>query len=177
MDASLDEVWGILDAVVDPEIPVVTLRELGILRDIRQGPQGLEVVITPTYSGCPAMEQMADDVRAALEAHGLQGSVVTQLAPAWTTDWISAAAREKLRNYGIAPPQATCAPSPRSGHETAQQRVLRFVPGAAAAQAAVACPRCGSLDTFESARFGSTACKALYKCSSCQEPFDYFKPY
>ncbi len=177
MDTSLDEVWALLDAVVDPEIPVVTLRELGILRDVRRGPQGLEVVITPTYSGCPAMEQMADDVRSALHQHGLQGTVVTQLAPAWTTDWISQAAREKLRAYGITPPQAACAPSARSGHETAQERVLRFMPGAATSQPAVTCPRCGSLNTFESSRFGSTACKALYKCASCQEPFDYFKPY
>ena len=177
MDTPLDEVWAVLDAVVDPEIPVVTLRELGILRDIRIGPQGLEVVITPTYSGCPAMEQMADDVRTALHAHGLRGTVVTQLAPAWTTDWISDAAREKLRVYGIAPPQAACVPSARSGNETAQERVLHFMPRAAAGQAAVACPRCGSLVTVESSRFGSTACKALYKCLSCQEPFDYFKPY
>ena len=178
MDTSLDEVRAALDAVVDPEIPVVTLRELGILRDIRRGPRGFEVVITPTYSGCPAMEQMADDIQAALQEHGWQGTVVTQLAPAWTTDWISAAAREKLRAYGIAPPQAACPPAARSsGQETAQERVLRFVPKAAAAQAAVVCPHCGSRDTFESSRFGSTACKALYKCAHCQEPFDYFKPY
>lgn len=177
MDTSLDEVWAALDGVVDPEIPVVTLRELGILRDIRRGPQGLEVVITPTYSGCPAMEQMADDVRTALRERGLRGTVVTQLAPAWTTDWISGAAREKLRAYGIAPPQAACTPSARSDHETAQQRILHFLPRAAAVRAAVACPRCGSLETVESSRFGSTACKALYKCLSCREPFDYFKPY
>ena len=104
MDRSLDDVWAVLDTVVDPEIPVVTLRELGILRDIRNGPHGLEVVITPTYSGCPAMDQMADDVRTALHAHGWQGAVVTQLAPAWTTDWISDDGRRKLREYGIAPP-------------------------------------------------------------------------
>ena len=177
MDTPLDEVWAALDTVVDPEIPVVTLRELGILRDIRVGPQGLEVVITPTYSGCPAMEQMVDDVRTALHAHGLHGTVVTQLAPAWTTDWISDGAREKLRAYGIAPPQAAWVPLARSGDETAQERVLHFMPRAAAGQAAVACPRCGSLDTVESSRFGSTACKALYKCLSCREPFDYFKPY
>ena len=178
MDTSLEEVWAALDGVVDPEIPVVTLRELGILRDIRVGPHGLEIVITPTYSGCPAMDQMADDVRTALHERGLEGTVVTQLAPAWTTDWISEAAREKLRAYGIAPPQAACVPSARSGHETAHQRVLHFMPRAAAGHpGAVSCPRCGSPNTVESSRFGSTACKALYKCLSCQEPFDYFKPY
>ena len=106
---TLDEVWAVLDGVADPEIPVVSLRELGILRDVRHGAQGLEVVITPTYSGCPAMGQMEDDVKAALQSAGIAATVVTQLSPAWTTDWITDAAREKLRAYGIAPPQGACA--------------------------------------------------------------------
>lgn len=177
MTASLDHVWTVLDAVADPEIPVVSLRELGILRDVRMGPDGVEVVITPTYSGCPAMGQMADDVAAALAAHGVVGKVVTQLSPAWTTDWIGPAAREKLRAYGIAPPQGACASHPKSAGGTPQERVLRFMPGASQVQPVVPCPQCGSTHTVETSPFGSTACKALYKCLSCQEPFDYFKPY
>jgi len=177
MTALLDHAWAALDDVADPEIPVVSIRELGILRDVRVGAQGLEVVITPTYSGCPAMEQIADDVVAALNRHGLQGTVVTQLAPAWTTDWITDAAREKLRAYGIAPPQGTNAAPARDGHETPRQRVLRFLPRATAHADTVACPRCGSRRTRQSSRFGSTACKALYQCLHCKEPFDYFKPH
>ena len=173
---TLDGVWAVLDGVADPEIPVVSLRELGILRDVHHGAQGLEVVITPTYSGCPAMAQMADDVVAALAAHGTQATVVTQLAPAWTTDWITPAARDKLRAYGIAPPHASQTTCAGGGHSlTPQERVLKFMPRASTQ--AVACPHCGSTHTTESSRFGSTACKALYKCLSCQEPFDYFKPY
>jgi ring-1,2-phenylacetyl-CoA epoxidase subunit PaaD len=172
---TLDEAWAVLDGVADPEIPVVSLRELGILRDVRHGAHGLEVVITPTYSGCPAMTQMADDVAAALAAHGAQATVVTQLAPAWTTDWITPAARDKLRAYGIAPPHASQTACTGGGHGTPHERVLKFMPRASTQ--AVACPHCGSTHTTESSRFGSTACKALYKCLSCQEPFDYFKPY
>lgn len=177
---ALDQVWALLDQVADPEIPVVSLRELGILRDVRLGEAGVEVVITPTYSGCPAMSQMADDVAAKLAEHGIAGKVVTQLAPAWTTDWITPAARDKLRAYGIAPPhsvQATHAAQCGGGAQGARAQVLQFLPGAARATPAVACPQCGSTHTVESSRFGSTACKALYKCLSCQEPFDYFKPY
>ena len=177
---SLDQVWALLDQVADPEIPVVSLRELGILRDVRLGEAGVEVVITPTYSGCPAMSQMADDVAAKLAEHGIAGKVVTQLAPAWTTDWITPAARDKLRAYGIAPPhsvQATHAAQCGGGAQDARAQVLQFLPGAARTTPAVACPQCGSTHTVESSRFGSTACKALYKCLSCQEPFDYFKPY
>ncbi|MDP3133083.1 MAG: 1,2-phenylacetyl-CoA epoxidase subunit PaaD [Hydrogenophaga sp.] len=184
-DPVLAQVWALLDDVADPEIPVVSLKDLGILRDVRHGTDGVEVVITPTYSGCPAMGQMADDVAAALASHGIAGRVVTQLSPAWTTDWIGPTAREKLRAYGIAPPHSTA----QAGHcrsaarvagapgETAQERVLRFMPQASAARPAVPCPHCGSTHTVESSHFGSTACKALYKCLSCQEPFDFFKPY
>lgn len=163
-------VWAALEAVTDPEIPVVSLRELGILRDVRQGVEGLEVVITPTYNGCPAMDQMQDDVRAALQTAGLNARVVTQLAPAWTTDWMTAVARDKLRAYGIAPPHTVAATE-------AGASVLRFQPRGAKSVQAVACPQCGSVHTVESSHFGSTACKALYKCLDCKEPFDYFKPY
>jgi ring-1,2-phenylacetyl-CoA epoxidase subunit PaaD len=166
-DALVAAARTLLEQVTDPEIPVVTLSDLGILRDVRWSEGGLEVVITPTYSGCPAMGQIEDDVTAALTQLGCPVRVTTRLAPAWTTDWIGEAAREKLRAYGIAPPGKTCANTGGG--------VLRFVRDAALG--AVACPRCGSTQTRESAHFGSTACKALYKCLNCQEPFDHFKPY
>lgn len=168
--ADMAQIWALLEAVTDPEIPVVSLRELGILRDVRRGAQGLEVVITPTYSGCPAMGQIEDDVLAVLAAEGLQAQVVTQLAPAWTTDWMSQAAKDKLRAYGIAPPHA-CA---SAGHGSAQ--VVQFAARSGQAEQ-VECPQCGSGNTTETSHFGSTACKALYRCLACMEPFDYFKPY
>ena len=163
---TVEAAWAALEHLADPEIPVISLRELGILRDVRQGADGLEVVITPTYSGCPAMGQIEDDVRAALESAGLPARVVTRLAPAWTTDWMSDSGKEKLRAYGIASPHQTPAGS----------SVVRFIAKPATAET-VACPHCGSANTVESSRFGSTACKALYKCRDCLEPFDYFKPY
>ena len=169
---TLQAVWDILEAVTDPEIPVVSLREMGILRDVRTAANGhgLEVIITPTYSGCPAMSQMEDDIQTALSQAGIAARVVTQLAPAWTTDWMSAPAREKLRAYGIAPPLPNaCAGSP-SGN------VVQFSARRGLA-VNVACPQCGSDNTTEISHFGSTACKALYRCLSCLEPFDYFKPY
>ena len=159
--------WRALDQLTDPEIPVVTLREMGILRDLRRGADGrVEVVITPTYSGCPAMDQIADDIGAVLKGAGVEGRVVTQLAPAWTTDWMTPEAREKLRAYGIAPPQC--------GTQAPGEAALRFAPHAAA-KVEVACPQCGSVNTTETSHFGSTACKALYRCLDCMEPFDYFK--
>ena len=169
---AIQAAWAALETLADPEIPVVSLRELGILRDVRQGADGLEVVITPTYSGCPAMGQIEDDVHTTLQAAGLQAKVVTQLAPAWTTDWMTDIAKEKLRAYGIAPPGQHCAKGREAG-----KSVLRFVRSAAEPAPAVPCPHCGSSHTVESSHFGSTACKALYKCLDCQEPFDYFKPY
>ena len=168
--AELQAVWQALEVLADPEIPVVSLRELGILRGIRQTDSGLEVVITPTYSGCPAMGQIEDDVKATLAGAGLQARVVTQLSPAWTTDWMTEAAREKLRAYGIAPPHA-CA-SEKSG----SANVVQFAARSAKAEV-VHCPQCGSANTTETSHFGSTACKALYRCLDCMEPFDYFKPY
>ena len=168
--SDIDRAWVLLETLTDPEIPVVTLRELGILRDVREGAHGLEVVITPTYSGCPAMGQIEDDVKALLQAHGIQGHVVTQLAPAWTTDWMTGEAREKLRAYGIAPPHSTaCEPQ-------GSAQVVKFAARQTPNQV-VNCPQCGSANTTETSHFGSTACKALYRCLACMEPFDYFKPY
>ena len=165
--SKLQQVWDVLESVPDPEIPVVSLRELGILREVREGASGIEVVITPTYSGCPAMDQIGDDVRAALAQHKIPAQVLTQLAPAWTTDWITVSGRDKLRRYGIAPPHTTV---------PANDKVVRFTPRQTSKEA-VACPQCGSSNTTETSHFGSTACKALYKCLDCLEPFDYFKPY
>ena len=172
-DATLEHAWAVLEAVPDPEIPVVSIRELGILRDVRRAADGvLEVVITPTYSGCPAMSQIAEDIGHALDTAGLTPHrIATVLAPAWTTDWMTADAREKLRAYGIAPPTGDCASNAAA---TAGEKVVRFVPRPLAAPA---CPRCGSAHTERLAQFGSTACKALYRCIDCREPFDYFKPY
>lgn len=165
MSATLEKVWETLEPLTDPEIPVVTLRELGVLRDVRQTADGLEVVITPTYSGCPAMGQIEDDIQASLERAGIDARVVTQLSPAWTTDWMSQEAKEKLRQYGIAPP-----------HQSVEQgNIVRFMPNRASAS--IACPRCGSTNTTLTSQFGSTACKALYRCLDCSEPFDYFKPF
>ena len=166
MTTDIAAAWAALESLADQEIPVVSLRELCILRDVRQGTDGLEVVITPTYSGCPAMGQIEDGVRSTLENAGIAARVVTQLAPAWTTDWMTDSGKEKLRAYGIAPPHT----------RPADDSVVRFISKAAVAET-VACPRCGSGNTVETAHFGSTACKALYKCRDCQEPFDYFKPY
>ncbi|MCF2132799.1 MULTISPECIES: 1,2-phenylacetyl-CoA epoxidase subunit PaaD [Burkholderiaceae] len=167
--------WAALDAVPDPEIPVVSIRELGILRDVRQAPDGvIEAVITPTYSGCPAMAQIAEDIGAALDGVGLAPHrVISVLAPAWTTDWITEGAREKLRRYGIAPPSRTCATQ-----GTQAQQPVRIVSRDEREQAQQpACPHCGSPNTERLSQFGSTACKALYRCITCREPFDYFKPY
>ena len=170
---SLDAVWQLLEHIPDPEIPVVSIRELGILRDVRRNAEGkLEVVITPTYSGCPAIEQMEDDISAALLSVNIPFTIVTQLAPAWTTDWMAASAHEKLREYGIAPPQHL------SEHLNESTNVIRFAKTAKSkATAIVPCPRCASANTTETSHFASTACKALYKCLDCLEPFDYFKPY
>jgi ring-1,2-phenylacetyl-CoA epoxidase subunit PaaD len=164
--------WNLLESVTDPEIPVVNLREMGILRAVRQTASALEVVITPTYSGCPAMSQMEDDVVNALSKAGVAARVLTQIAPAWSTDWMTPEGREKLRAYGIAPPHpSACGSGSTNVIQFASKKI------AAHAELAVACPQCGSKNTTETSHFGSTACKALYRCLSCLEPFDYFKPY
>lgn len=169
--------WRALEAVPDPEIPVVSIRDLGILRDVTLAEDGetLEAVITPTYSGCPAMSQIEEDVGRALDAAGLAPwRVRTVLAPAWTTDWMTAEGHARLREYGIAPPHAAAHAEVETGRTDVKP--LRFVPRAGRPPA-IACPRCGSTHTEELARFASTACKALYRCLDCREPFDYFKPY
>lgn len=167
--------WAALEAVPDPEIPVVSIRDLGILRDVVLANDGqtIEAIITPTYSGCPAMSQIEEDVGRALDAAGLAPwRVRTVLAPAWTTDWITEEGRANLRAYGIAPPGQCASPTTADGNV----RPLRFVPRPKQVPA-IACPRCGSVHTQELSRFASTACKALYRCLDCREPFDYFKPY
>jgi ring-1,2-phenylacetyl-CoA epoxidase subunit PaaD len=151
--------WSAAATVVDPEIPVLTIDDLGVLRDVVVTGDRVEVVITPTYSGCPAMNMIAVEVELALDRAGIHGATVRQvLSPAWTTDWLSEDGRRKLAAYGIAPP-------PR----TASRRTL-FGAGEA-----VACPRCGSTETEQLAAFGSTSCKALWRCRACAEPFDLFK--
>ena len=189
--SALAHVWQLLESLTDPEIPVVTLRELGILRDVRtslslDGTEQLEVIITPTYSGCPAMGQIEDDVHNLLQAHGLKGKVKTQLAPAWTTDWITPEAKEKLRAYGIAPPHSgadhDCQIQGANVNASGASSIIQFAARSASnpgrhEQLAVACPQCNSDNTTETSHFGSTACKALYRCLDCMEPFDYFKPY
>ena len=148
--------WAIAAAVVDPEIPVLTIEDLGILRHITVTNGTVEVAITPTYSGCPAMATIALDVELALARANLAARVITVLAPAWTTDWLTDISRVKLLAYGIAPP-------PASGR--------RALFGAET----TACPRCASLDTEKLSEFGSTSCKSLWRCLACLEPFDQFK--
>jgi ring-1,2-phenylacetyl-CoA epoxidase subunit PaaD len=170
-DLLIQQAWQVLDTLTDPEIPVVTLRDMGIVREVLQHEGGVDIVITPTYSGCPAMGQIEDDVRTAVQALGVPVRVITRLSPAWTTDWMNDAAREKLRAYGIAPPQR-CA--------SVGENVVQFAPRSRLRMGVADqpdCPLCGSNNTTEVSHFGSTACKALYKCLSCLEPFDYFKPY
>ena len=173
--------WSALDELTDPEIPVVTLREMGIVRALRRGADGtVEVVITPTYSGCPAMAQIHDDILARLAQDGVAARVVTQLAPAWSTDWMTEAARAKLRDYGIAPPRATALPAGQAPivfapKSRAAGAVQTPASGTSGTKAEVPCPLCGSTNTTETSHFGSTACKALYRCLDCLEPFDHFK--
>ena len=149
---STEQIWAWLEEVADPEIPVISVVDLGIIRDVRWNGDELAVTVTPTYSGCPATEVIARDIRDALTGHGIgKVRLDTRLSPAWTTDWISAKGRERLREYGIAPPS-----------DLIQiENVL--------------CPRCGSTSTEMVSRFGSTPCKAIYKCRACLEPFDAFK--
>jgi ring-1,2-phenylacetyl-CoA epoxidase subunit PaaD len=169
-DARAARAWEVLHGVLDPEVPVLSVCDLGIVREVRVGPgPGVDVVLTPTYSGCPATEVIAASVRSALEGAGFDPvRVTTRLAPAWTTDWMSAEGREKLRAYGIAPPGRVDA----SGGAP-----LRFMPRRPSAAAVpLACPRCSSTDTERLSAFGSTACKALWRCRACGEPFEHFKP-
>ncbi|PPC76130.1 phenylacetate-CoA oxygenase subunit PaaJ [Pokkaliibacter plantistimulans] len=156
---ALDAIWQLLDTVPDPEVPVISVVELGIVRQLNWQQDRLVVTLTPTYSGCPATQAIADAIHMALWQAGLeQIELQEQLSPAWTTDWISPAGRDKLRAYGIAPPAGSASKRTLLGEEPE-----------------VHCPHCGSVHTSVISEFGSTACKALYRCDDCREPFDYFK--
>jgi ring-1,2-phenylacetyl-CoA epoxidase subunit PaaD len=154
------EILSILQTVTDPEIPVLTLQDLGVIREVNLKDGGeVEVVITPTYTGCPAMDMMEASIKSVLKEQGYQRvSVRSVLSPAWTTDWLSEEGKKKLKEYGIAPPAGTAEKYAILGEETT-----------------VECPRCGSMNTRMVSQFGSTACKALFQCRECLEPFDYFK--
>lgn len=157
---SREHAWAVAATVTDPEVPVLTIEDLGVLRSVEVTGDRAVVTLTPTYSGCPALDTMRDDVILALTAAGYGPvEVRSTLSPAWTTDWMTDAGKRKLTEYGIAPP---------TGRAGVRQGLIRL-------QLAVKCPRCGSLDTREIARFGSTSCKALYECRACLEPFDHFK--
>jgi ring-1,2-phenylacetyl-CoA epoxidase subunit PaaD len=162
---TVEQVWGWLGEVADPEIPVISVVDLGIVRDVALQDGACVVTITPTYSGCPAMQVIAESVGEALRAHGVeQVRIVSRLSPAWTTDWMSAAGKAALKGYGIAPPVQQAIDI--SGLHAGIRR--RAAPE-------VSCPNCGSPHTQLTSEFGSTPCKALYKCLDCREPFDYFK--
>ncbi len=159
----LARAWAALQAVPDPEVPAISVCELGIVRDVREHDGALEIVLTPTYSGCPATEVIERSVVDAIEQAGLgRPRVVTRRAPAWTSDWISEDGRRKLREYGIAPPGPT-----RVDDDGAVFAPIGLP---------LACPRCGSRRTERLSAFGSTACKALHRCLACLEPFEHFKP-
>ena len=161
--ARVQRAWQVLHTVLDPEVPVLSVCDLGIVRDVLGAGDGIEVVLTPTYSGCPATEVIEQAVIDAIDAAGLGPTRITvQRAPAWTTDWISAEGRRKLREYGIAPP------GPASAGQGVPIRLMRR-------EAPLACPRCNSLNTERLSAYGSTACKALYRCRACGEPFEHFK--
>ena len=164
-------IWQILETVCDPEVPVLSILDLGIVRNVKRipfhsladkdGGASMEIFITPTYTGCPAMDMISMNIKMALAEHGFKNVTITSvLSPAWTTDWMSEAGKEKLKAYGIAPPnvrQQVCNNDLFAPHE------------------AVQCPRCNSYHTNRISEFGSTACKSLYQCDDCKEPFDYFK--
>ena len=156
-----DELLAVLDEVMDPEVPVLSVVELGIVRDVNVHDAGVTVTVTPTYSGCPAMAVIERDIVNALRAHGVTNvEVVTSFTPAWTTDWMPAKAREKLRAYGIAPP----GPTDHDAPVTIGRR-----------RPTVRCPYCGAANTRLRSEFGSTACKAIHVCDSCRQPFEEFK--
>ncbi len=159
------KIWSILETVTDPEVPVLTVTDLGIIRDVILHPPlgdgGIEVIITPTYTGCPAMDMIAMNIRLALAEQGYKNVKITSvLSPAWTTDWMSEGGKRKLKEYGIAPPN--------TGQQVCNDKLF-------AEAEAVQCPHCNSHHTHRISEFGSTACKALYQCDDCKEPFDYFK--
>ncbi len=152
---AVKKIWQLLEMVCDPEIPVLSILDMGIVRDIKINADQIEVIITPTYSGCPAMDAISMDIRLKLIEHGYRNVKITSvLSPVWTTDWMTENGRKKLKEYGIAPPQ---------------QRKNAEIYGT------VECPQCNSSNTSLISQYGSTACKALYQCNNCKEPFDYFK--
>lgn len=153
------DIWGFLEEVYDPEVPVLTVVDLGVIRSVTLADDLCTILITPTYSGCPAMKVIEEDIIAKLNEKGIPNvKVELTLSPAWTTDWISENGKNKLREYGIAPP------------ENEVDKSVLF-----AEQTVVPCPRCGSKNTRMVSQFGSTACKAHYQCNDCLEPYDYFK--
>jgi ring-1,2-phenylacetyl-CoA epoxidase subunit PaaD len=160
---TIENVWQLLENVYDPEIPVLSVIDLGIVRDVHlvkhpSDEESIEVIITPTYSGCPAMDAISMNIKMALLQNGFQNAkVIQQLSPAWTTDWMTEKAKEKLKAYGIAAPVG----------KSFDKKYLE--------ELNVECPQCRSKDTRLLSQFGSTACKALYQCNDCKEPFDYFK--
>jgi len=158
--SSNKHIYSLLNEIPDPEIPVISIVELGVIREVETSGKEIRVIITPTYSGCPAMKQMEDDVRKKLQEAGFEKiNIQTVFNPAWTTDWLSPEAKKKLQDYGIAPPEESTTDK-------------SFLLGK---QKNITCPRCKSTDTVMVSQFGSTACKALYKCNNCLEAFDYFK--
>ena len=165
--ASVEQVWAWLGDVADPEIPVISVVDLGIVRGVAFDGDTCVVTITPTYSGCPAMQVIAESVQEALHGHGVDSvRLVNQLSPAWTTDWMSDAGKAALTGYGIAPPAQQVIDI--SGlHAGVKRRAEPLL--------VITCPNCGSTHTQLTSQFGSTPCKALYKCLDCREPFDYFK--
>ncbi len=155
-----EKILSILETVTDPEVPVLSVVDLGIVREIKEQEENVEIIITPTYSGCPAMDVITMTMRIALVTAGFKNIKITQvLSPAWTTDWMSEAGKQKLKDYGIAPPNP-------------KQQICR---DELFAEEAIQCPHCNSWHTHRVSEFGSTACKALYVCDDCKEPFDYFK--
>ena len=153
-------IWQILETVPDPEVPVLSVLDLGIVRDVKISDNGIEVIITPTYTGCPAMDMITVNIKLALAEHGYKNVKVTSvLSPAWTTEWMSEEGKRKLKQYGIAPPNP-------------KQHVCN---SNLFAEEIIQCPQCNSYHTHRISEFGSTACKSLYQCDDCKEPFDYFK--
>ena len=160
-EVNKEAIYAYLEEIKDPEVPALSIIDLGIVRDIKMNNDEIEVVITPTYTGCPAMDMIAATIRIQLATLGFKNIKVTQvLSPAWTTDWMSEEGKRKLKEYGIAPPNAK--------QQGCDQKLF-------AEAEAVQCPLCNSYHTHRISEFGSTACKALYQCDDCKEPFDYFK--
>jgi len=156
-----EKILDILNEVMDPEVPVLSVIDLGIVRNVKVDNAEIEVFITPTYSGCPAMDVIRNNIKSCLEQHGYKNfHVTTELSPAWTTDWMTESGKEKLKAFGIAPPNP---------------KQLVCHPGLFQEEEAIQCPLCQSFNTKLISRFGSTPCKALYQCNNCHEPFDYFK--